>query len=468
MKERKPGHTYLKRLFLAFYIPFAVNIPLAAYGWYMGIWPDLKAAEALGPAARNLILVMVLVMTWAIWMVFQVMPKRKDTYASWRITIMEGGRSLCYAAIYGFFAQVPILLKLYPGFGKGLADKRILWASGIYSAVMLLLLLWNGILRIFLTSRRLRLRTRVIMVLAMWIPVVNLLVLLHAMRLVHEEYDFECYKQSVRNVRAESDMCRTRYPLLLVHGVGFRDLRYFNYWGRIPRELTRYGASVYYGNQEAFATVVYNAGDIRKKIEGIVEETGCGKVNIIAHSKGGLDSRYAISMLGAAPMVASLTTINTPHRGCRFVDYACRLPEGLYRFIAGCFDRGFGRFGDSHPDFYTATHQFSTDSSRRFNETVPDVPGVYYQSYTSLMKDCLSDPLLWLPYLLIRAVDGANDGLVTPESAMWGDFRGIVTNRKHRGISHGDMIDLKREDYRGFDVVEFYVKLVEELKNKGF
>lgn len=169
MKERKPGHTYLKRLFLAFYIPFAVNIPLAAYGWYMGIWPDLKAAEALGQAARNLILVMVLVMTWAIWMVFQVMPKRKDTYASWRITIMEGGRSLCYAAIYGFFAQVPILLKLYPGFGNGLADKRILWASGIYSAVMLLLLLWNGIMRIFLTSGRLRLRTRVIVVLAMWI-----------------------------------------------------------------------------------------------------------------------------------------------------------------------------------------------------------------------------------------------------------------------------------------------------------
>ena len=59
------------------------------------------------------------------------------------------------------------------------------------------------------------------------------------------------------------------------------------------------------------------------------------------------------------------------------------------------------------------------------------------------MKDCLSDPLLWLPYLLIRAVDGASDGLVTPESAMWGEFRGIVTNRKHRGISHGDMIDLK-------------------------
>ena len=405
MKERKTGHTYLKRLFLAFYIPFAVNIPVAAYVWHMGIGPGFQSVKPLVPAARNLLLVMTLAVTWVIWTVFQIMPKRKDAYASWRVTIMEGGRCLCYTAIYGIFVQLLVLLKVYPGLGQGL---------------------------------------------------------------VHEEYDFECYKQSVRSVRAESDMCRTRYPLLLVHGVGFRDLRYFNYWGRIPRELARYGAAVYYGNQEAFATVAYNAGDIRKKIEGIVEETGCGKVNIIAHSKGGLDSRYAISNLGAAPMVASLTTINTPHRGCRYVDYACRLREGLYRFIAGCFDRWFGRFGDSNPDFYTATHQFGTDLSRRFNETVPNMPGVFYQSYTSLMKDCLSDPLLWLLYLLIRAVDGASDGLVTPESAMWGEFRGIVTNRKHRGISHGDMIDLKREDYRGFDVVEFYVNLVEELKHKGF
>lgn len=452
MKGRKLGHTYLKRLFLALYLPFAVNIPLVAYSWHSG----------------KMLLAFILAVTWVIWMTFHIMPKRKDTYASWRVTVMEGGRSLCYASLYGFFSQALIFLAVYPSVRERLNNDRVLWINGIYAVIMVFLLLWNGILRIFFTSRRLRLRTRVLMVLAMWIPVVNLVVLLHAMRLVHEEYDFECYKQSVRCVRAESDLCRTKYPLLLVHGVGFRDLRYFNYWGRIPRELTRYGASVYYGNQEAFATVVYNAGDIKKKIEQIVAETGCGKVNIIAHSKGGLDSRYAISALGAAPMVASLTTINTPHRGCRFVDYACRLPEGLYRAIARYFDRGFARFGDSHPDFYTATHQFGTQESRRFNETVPDVPGIYYQSYTSLMKDCLSDPLLWFPYLLIRAVDGVSDGLVTPESAMWGDFRGIVTNRKHRGISHGDMIDLKREDYRGFDVVEFYVKLVEELKNKGF
>ena len=37
-----------------------------------------------------------------------------------------------------------------------------------------------------------------------------------------------------------------------------------------------------------------------------------------------------------------------------------------------------------------------------------------------------------------------------------------------RGISHGDMIDLNRENIDGFDVREFYVQLVSDLKNMGF
>ena len=458
MKGRKLTHPHIKRLLPAITIPIAVNMPLAAYCCHREL---ASFGGRLGGLAC-------LVLAGVLYLAYNILPMWRDTYASWRVTIMEGGRSLCYSALYGAAIQLAVFFAGYPLIFRFIGGSPILWINGVFSLVMLFLLLWNGILRIFFTSRRLGIGTRLFMVLAMWVPLVNLLVLLHALRLVHEEYDFECCKESVRSVRASSDLCRTRYPLLMVHGVGFRDLRYFNYWGRIPRELARYGAVIYYGNQEAFATVDCNSADIYTKIQEVCRETGCGKVNIIAHSKGGLDSRAAISRMGAAPMVASLTTINTPHRGCRFVDYACRLPEGLYRAIARWFDGSFRRFGDKHPDFYTATHQFSTQSSREFNNEVMDAPGVYYQSFASVMRDCLSDTLLWIPYLIIRAVDGANDGLVTPQSAMWGEFRGTVRSKGHRGISHGDMIDLKREDYRGFDVVEFYVKLVEELKNKGF
>ena len=97
-----------------------------------------------------------------------------------------------------------------------------------------------------------------------------------------------------------------------------------------------------------------------------------------------------------------------------------------------------------------------------------DDPQVYYQSYMSLMHHAWSHILLSIPYLFIRMVDADNDGLVTEESARWGEFQGTFTNRYYKGISHGNIIDLTREDYKGFDVLETYVSIVSELKKKGF
>ena len=42
-----------------------------------------------------------------------------------------------------------------------------------------------------------------------------------------------------------------------------------------------------------------------------------------------------------------------------------------------------------------------------------------------------------------------------------------MTVQGKRGISHGDMIDLNRENFEGFDVREFYVELVADLKKRG-
>ena len=48
---------------------------------------------------------------------------------------------------------------------------------------------------------------------------------------------------------------------------------------------------------------------------------------------------------------------------------------------------------------------------------------------------------------------------MTVESARWTNFHEVLENRYLRGISHADMIDLSRDDYRGFDVLEFYNQL---------
>ena len=73
-----------------------------------------------------------------------------------------------------------------------------------------------------------------------------------------------------------------------------------------------------------------------------------------------------------------------------------------------------------------------------------------------------------MAYPLVRHFDGANDGLVCTESARFGERFTLLTTQKGRGISHGDVIDLNRENIPGFDVREFYVHLVCELKEKGF
>ena len=52
----------------------------------------------------------------------------------------------------------------------------------------------------------------------------------------------------------DDNLCRTRYPIVLIHGAGFRDLKWPVYWGRIPAELQKRGAVVRYGLQDCWAS----------------------------------------------------------------------------------------------------------------------------------------------------------------------------------------------------------------------
>ena len=269
--------------------------------------------------------------------------------------------------------------------------------------------------------------------------------------------------------------CATRYPILLVHGAGFRDRKLLRYWGRIPKALEQRGARVYYGRQDAWGSVERNAAAVKASLENILAGTGCEKVNIIAHSKGGLDARYMISSLGLASRVASLTTIASPHNGSKTVDMLCRLPGFLFKLAAFFANLFFRIAGDKKPDFYTASRQFTTEKMAAFNERNPDAPGVYYQSYAAVMKSPFSDILMFWPCLAVGLVEGENDGLVTPASAAWGNFRGVLHGATGRGISHPDEVDARRMNFarraRGggvSDIRQVYIDIVAELKEMGF
>jgi triacylglycerol lipase len=269
--------------------------------------------------------------------------------------------------------------------------------------------------------------------------------------------------------------CSTRYPILLLHGAGFRDSERFCYWGRIPKALEERGAAIYYGHQDARGSVEHNAAVVKANLEKILAETGCEKVNIIGHSKGGLEARYMISSLGCAAHVASLTTVATPHRGSETVDLLCRLPKSAFKFAAFFADRFSLLLGDEEPDFYTVGRAFCTENMAAFNERNPDAPGVRYQSYAGVMRGPYSDALVSLPYRIVKRIEGENDGLVTPASAMWGNFRGVLRGAGRRGVSHADEVDMRRVDIPCrlgdetlSDIRQLYIGIAEELKRMGY
>ncbi len=87
----------------------------------------------------------------------------------------------------------------------------------------------------------------------------------------------------------------------------------------------------------------------------------------------------------------------------------------------------------------------------------------------SQMKNCFSAPFpLNLCWLLVRFFEKNNDGLVALEAMEWGERFQQARSPSRRGLSHGDMIDLNRQNIPGFDVREFYVELVKDLKARGF
>ncbi|MCR5188920.1 MAG: hypothetical protein K6C97_08290 [Treponema sp.] len=341
---------------------------------------------------------------------------------------------------------------------------------GIIIYLIELFIFWDGIIRIYLTSTQLGIKLRIIGAIFGMILPINIIILIIMIIKVRREYAFEKEKIKVNEARKDQQICKTKYPILMVHGVFFRDFRYFNYWGRIPAELKKNGAVIYYGDQQSAESVVTSGKTIARKIKEICEKEGCEKVNIIGHSKGGLDSRWAISMEGMAPYVASLTTINSPHRGCLFAEYLLsKIPEKRQNQIASIYNEILTKLGDTEPDFLTSVNELTVESMKKFNDEVKDSPLVYYQSVGSKMNRRQGGKFpLKYSYKLVKHYDGNNDGLVGEDSCPWGQKFQFLTTKHGRGISHGDMIDLYKENLKEFDVREFYVQLVKDLKDRGF
>jgi triacylglycerol lipase len=344
----------------------------------------------------------------------------------------------------------------------------VVW-SILFCTIVHCIVFWNGILCVYLTSTQLGIKLRTIGILCGIIPIANLIALYFIIKATAGECILESTRQQRNLLRKNDRVCATKYPTVMVHGVFFRDSRFFNYWGRIPKELEDNGAQIFYGNHPSAASVADSAAILKERIGEILAQTGAEKVNLIAHSKGGLDCRYAISRLGISNQVASLTTVNTPHRGCLFADYLLsNIPSGIKDTVAQTYNATLQKFGEADADFLAAVNDLTDGSCKALDAQMPIPEGVYCQSVGSVMKKANGGQFpLNFSYHLVNHFSDENDGLVSEDSFSWGQNYRLLKPSGKRGISHGDMIDLNRTNIPGFDVREFYVELVSDLKNRG-
>ncbi len=256
----------------------------------------------------------------------------------------------------------------------------------------------------------------------------------------------------------------TKYPIILVHGLAAKQTKRFRAFGRIEKVLDNAGYNVYVADIDGFGSIETNAAQLKDYILRVCCECDCDKVNIIAHSKGGLDTKYMIMHLDMEDRVASLTTLCTPHRGSVIASWVWNLPRWIKKIIAFQVDMFYHLLGDKHPNSLRACEQLrkcdESEDTLRFSYKV------YCQSYSTTLKkgkDCF---LLGIPMMIYKHFEKLeNDGLVSVESSKFGNYRGDCLDIS---VSHAQIIDLFTRRSQKDKVYDFYKRLCAELSELGF
>lgn len=259
----------------------------------------------------------------------------------------------------------------------------------------------------------------------------------------------------------------TRYPIILCHGFCGFD-RLFNipgevlqYWCGIPQALEAHGCTTEVAQVPPFASIETRARALDAFISGKAAQwqrthntNAPLKVNLLAHSMGGLDCRYLISRMPHANYtIMSLTTVSTPHRGTPAADFVCA------RTPARVIDK-----------YFPSLRQLTCTYCKIFNAQTPDDARVRYFSIGAAAHLTPSNPY-YVPWTIIAREEGPNDGMVSLHSARWGEYIGHLEGVDHKNLINWMGVRRLEEAlgvYKGFDAVTFYLEVMDELAKRGF
>lgn len=284
------------------------------------------------------------------------------------------------------------------------------------------------------------------------------------------------------------------YPIVLAHGMaGWEKIGPVNYFFNVASDLRARGETVIESQVPPFESSAVRAGYLGRAIDEALTATGACRVNVIAHSQGGLDGRYVISTLHYGDRVASLTTVSTPHQGTPIAEAALGLVPGVSAdVIDAILSLLYGSLAHApgDPHIKASLQQFTrSNMSRSFNPGNPDDTRVKYYSiagrsaarvaptecagglWSNSTRVDLLDPILVLPATVFTLTSpdplapDPNDGLVSVTSAKWGTFLGCFPADHLDEI--GQLVHLFPDLVSGFSHKDLYRRIVTQLHHDG-
>jgi triacylglycerol lipase len=280
-------------------------------------------------------------------------------------------------------------------------------------------------------------------------------------------------------------MANRTYPIVLAHGIARFDViaravlddedrpdDSTHYFRRIRSTLAAKGFTAAHSSVPWASAVRERAAVLKTEVERILSNEGHDKVHIIAHSMGGLDARHMLFEHQDARMhekVASVSTIGTPHRGTTFADWGIEHGAAVMQILAMLRIDAFDGFTD-----------LTTQSCRAFNQAAKAFErgcGVTFQTIAGTQELPFIFEPLKPSWALIFAKEGANDGLVSLESARWNDryFRKQINADHLNQIGWWDSNDQNRFTRGGPGetrqemeqrIRALYVEIAEDLARK--
>lgn len=174
---------------------------------------------------------------------------------------------------------------------------------------------------------------------------------------------------------------KTKHPIMLVPGIfAFDSIATVDYWYQIPSAIEFQGGKVYVAKINAFESSVSRGEELIAQLEEIKAASGgkINKFNLMGHSQGGMTSRYVMET--RPDLVASVTTMHTPHAGTPIADLVSSAapPSTIRGTLFSVFSNALGDLVNllsnnkkSQANVSAMLSEFNSAGSAQYNATYP-------------------------------------------------------------------------------------------------